>query len=212
MVLAIIAAIAIGVGVVWAVMASASQPPAPAETSAAPSAQPSGAPSEPAPAGSASAAPTAPPAHTGSPNPASDSPIAPEAAPVAPTEVAEQEIAADQLVRVLLALVEQVEGEALAPGEIAGPAIRLTIEVVNDTDAAIDAGLIAVNTYFGAERAPGNSLMQPGGDPFAGSIAPGQSARGVYLFEAADAALADVLVGVDVVPGQPTFTFRGDLR
>ncbi|MCH1882708.1 hypothetical protein [Agrococcus sp. ARC_14] len=208
------AALLIVVGIVWAAVAAGggATPTAPTDSaSAAPSVDPSADPSATS-APPATPAATPPPAATTAAPPASDAPIAPEAEPVAPTEVAEQEVSDGETVRVELAQIEQVDGQAIAPGEIAGPAVRLTIEVSNATSEPLNAGLIVVNAYFGDARRPGNSLMQPGGSPFGGSIAPGESAAGVYLFEAGDAELADVLVGVDVVPGQPTFTFRGDLR
>lgn len=210
-VLAVAAAVIIVAGIVWAAIATGSGAPAAPTPSA--SSEPTGsAATAPAtasaPTRSASAAPSGPPASTPpSTGTTSGSPIAPEAEPVAPDEVAEQEEVEVELVR-----VEQVEGEAIAPGEIAGPAIRLTIEVRNGSSEPIDAGLIAVNAYFGEERSPGNPLMQPGGSPFGGSVAAGDTARGVYLFESGTADLADTLVGVDVLPGEPTFTFRGDLR
>ncbi len=207
--LAVVAALLIVAGVVWAVVAAGSgAPPAPAATA---SSSPAGSATA-TPTASATAPPSAPatsPAATAPATaaPTGGSPIAPEAPPVAPDEVAEQGDVEVELVR-----VEHVDGQAIAPGEIAGPAIRLTIEVRNGRDAAIDAGLIAVNAYFGDDRSPASSLMQPGGDPFGGSIAPGAAARGVYLFEAGSAELSETLIGVDVLPGERTFTFRGDLR
>ncbi|GEK78815.1 hypothetical protein [Agrococcus baldri] len=212
-IVAIVAAVVIFVGVIWAAVATGAGAPragssvSPTPAATAPAASDPAPTSSQAPAPSAAPAATPPPAVPTAAPPASDAPIAPEAAPVEPEEVAEQEG-----VEVELARIERVQGEAIAPGEIAGPAIRLTVDVRNGTDEPIDAGLIVVNAYFGDARTPGNSLMQPGGSPFGGSIAPGESARGVYLFESGDVELADTLVGVDVVPGQPTITFRGDLR
>lgn len=178
---------------------SSSTPPDPATTTS------PGAPAA-TPAPPAAAATPGPPAATAGP-PATDAPIPPEAAPVAPTDRAVQ-----SGVEVELARIERVEGIASAPGEISGPAVRITVRVTNGSATDVNAGLVAVNAYYGAARTPANSLMQPGGNPFGGTIAPGSSAEGVYLFEADDAELADVLIGVDAVPGQPTFTFRGDLR
>lgn len=164
-----------------------------------PAASPSAAPT------STAATPMAPPASAAPPAP--DAPIAPEAAPVAPDEPAEQ-----AGVRVELATIERVEGIASAPGEISGPALRITVRITNGSTESVDVGLVAVNAYYGEARRPASSIMQPGGDPFDGVVEPGGSAEGVYLFETGGTDLADVLIGVDVVPGQPTATFRGDLR
>ncbi|MGM1029613.1 MAG: hypothetical protein ACQEWM_07015 [Actinomycetota bacterium] len=186
-----------------AASSSAAGSAAPAST-AAPSDDPADDPAD-DPTASPAAIPP-PPATTAGP-PASDAPIAPEAEPVAPTEPAVQ-----AGVEVELAQVERVEGVASAPGEISGPAVRITLRITNGSSDPVNAGLVAVNAYYGAARTPANSIMQPGGDPFAGTIPPGSSATAVYLFEGDDAELADALIGVDAVPGQPTFTFRGDLR
>lgn len=212
-------AIAVGVlllgGVVWSLVAAGADPsitPSPAASgsedgSAAPAPTSAASPTPtPVPTpGTPAATPPPPPATAGPP--ASDAPIAPEAPAVAPTDPAEQAGVVVELVR-----VERVQGVAAAPGEISGPAVRLTVRITNGSSKPIDAGLVAVNVYYGAARDPAPSIMQPGGEPFAGSIASGESATGVYLFEGDGVELADTLVGVDAVPGEPTFTFRGDLR
>lgn len=167
---------------------------------------------EPAPSGSAapSATPgaaTPSPAATTAAPPGTDAPIAPELDPVAvdePTEVAD--------VRVTLADAERVQGVARLPGEISGPAVRLTVRIDNDGDSPLDAEYVVVSAFYGAARTPANELGEPGGAPFSGSIPPGGSAEGVYVFEASDAELADVLVRVETAAGEPAATFRGDLR
>lgn len=232
-VIAVIAALLVLGVVIWAAVASSAGTVAPVPSAGAPAspsagvdpsagagpstdpaADPSTAPStDPSASADPAAAPPASPAATPMPAastaapPASDAPIPQEAPPVAPEEVAER-----AGIEVELIEVEHVDGQAIAPGEIAGPAIRLTVEVRNGTDAPVDAGLIRVNASYGPARAPAASLMQPGGVPFEGTIEPGEAARGVVLFEAGGVDLADTLIGVDVVTGQPTFTFRGDLR
>lgn len=207
-VIAAVAAAAIIAVVAWSVVAAGMIPAPAASPAAGPASSQSASPastSQPSSPATPAATPPAPPVSAAPP--ASDAPVAPEAPPVDPTAPAEQAGVVVELVR-----VERVQGIAAAPGEISGPAVRLTVRVSNGGPAAIDAGLIVVNTYYGDARDPAPSIMQPGGEPFAGTIPPGGSAEGVYLFEGDDDQLADALVGVDAVPGQPTFTFRGDLR
>ena len=158
---------------------------------------------EPTPLTSASGAPVTP-----TPLPApSDSPIAPELAPVDPTSPA---VGADGVV-VSLPLVEAVQGEGVAPGETSGPAIRVTVRIENASDEPLDTAFIAVNAYSGPDRVPAPALTKPGGAPFEGTITPGESAEGVFLYTVAADARSDVTIGVDYRAGEPTVVFAGAL-
>jgi len=134
-------------------------------------------------------------------------PVAPELEPAAP----DQTVQAPDGVAVRLAQVEHVEGEAVAAGETSGPAVRLTVEVTNGTDAPLDLSYAVVNAYTGEDRAPAGRLVQPGGQPFEGELAPGESGTGVVLFSIPDADRDDVTVAVEYAPGTSTVVFRGDL-
>ncbi|MET7135483.1 hypothetical protein SAMN05518682_3521 [Cellulosimicrobium aquatile] len=134
-------------------------------------------------------------------------PVAPELEPAAP----DQTVQAPDGVTVRLAQVEHVEGEAVAAGETSGPAVRLTVEVTNGTDAPLDLSYAVVNAYTGEDRAPAGRLVQPGGRPFEGELAPGESGTGVVLFSIPDADRDDVTVAVEYAPGTSTVVFRGDL-
>ncbi|HJG50465.1 MAG TPA: hypothetical protein K8U89_00165 [Brachybacterium faecium] len=112
---------------------------------------------------------------------------------------------------VSLVKVESVSGEATAGGEISGPALRITVSIRNNGEDALDLEYIVVNTYWGEERVPAGSVMQPGGAPFRGSLAPGEDAEGVYLFSVAEADREDVAITVDHQVGEPIVVFRGDL-
>ncbi|PTU54831.1 hypothetical protein DBB34_17460 [Sphaerisporangium cinnabarinum] len=134
-------------------------------------------------------------------------PVAPELEPAAP----DQTVQAPDGVAVRLAQVEHVEGEAVAAGETSGPAVRLTVEVTNGTDAPLDLSYAVVNAYTGEDRVPAGRLVQPGGRPFEGELAPGESGTGVVLFSIPDADRDDVTVAVEYAPGTSTVVFRGDL-
>lgn len=134
-------------------------------------------------------------------------PIPPEAAPVAPTATA---TGADR-VSVSLAKVESVDGKAVAPGEISGPAVRLTVKINNGASSQLDLGLTVVNAYTGKNKVPAGTVVLPGGRPFAGKLAPGQSADGVYLFVIPKSQRQDVSVAVDYGAGVETMVFRGPL-
>lgn len=108
--------------------------------------------------------------------------------------------------------IESVSGEARGPGEVAGPALRLTILISNRGQAPVQLGSVVVNGYRGQERIPLESLTSPGGVPFAGVLDPGQETRGVYLFRVAERDRSDVTFTVDVRAGEPASVFRGDAR
>jgi len=168
---------------------------------------------------SASATPTVPPrdivspdaprpAQTPTPAPVeSDAPFA-ELSPVAPDET----IVADDGIEISLSSLQAVQGEATTAGETSGPAIRATVRILNDGTEPVDLEYIAVNAYSGKDRAPAGTLTQPGGAPFEGTLAPGDSAEGTYLFSIAESAREDVTLTVDYLFGAKTAVFRGDLR
>lgn len=164
---------------------------------------PSGSASEssasPSPESSASAGPSS------SPSPLPTDPVLPELPPVAPDEPAD----ADGL-EVAITKVEHVEGEVAAPGDVAGPAIRLTVTMANGTDEALNLAFTAITAYTGADRAPAEQFTKPGGSPLEGTLEPGATATGVYLFRVAESDQGDVTIIVDYAAGQPSAVFQGD--
>lgn len=191
--------------IVWAAVAPRSvsaEPTATPSTVGSPTASAS---ASPAASASATAKPTtgpsSPPSNTGSP-------IPPELPPVAPNKPAE---GADGVL-VRLAKVESVQGEAVQPGETSGPALRVTVRITNDTDVELSLRYTAVNLYYGSDLKPAPTVIKPGGDPFYGTVRPGKSATGVYLFTVPKDEREEVTVGVDYKPGQPTVVFKGDFR
>lgn len=106
---------------------------------------------------------------------------------------------------------ESVAGKAKFAGEVSGPALRLTIQIRNRGRVPLDLAYVAVNAYAGRDRTPAPPITRPGGRPMTGTLEPGKSARGVYLFSLSRAERRNVTVGVDVRPGAATAIFRGDL-
>lgn len=135
-------------------------------------------------------------------------PVAPEQSPVAPNETAQ----GDDGVVLSLRKIESVTGKAVAAGETSGPAVRITVEVMNRSKAPVDLGYVVVNAYTGRSRTPAPTVMQPGGKPFNGQLGVGGRARGVYLFTIAKRDRRDVWIAVDYRDGQKTAVFRGSLR
>ena len=112
-------------------------------------------------------------------------------------------------IRVALTAIESVQGEAAQPGEVSGPAIRVTVTITNATKRAFDAGASVVNAYYGAQLTPAGTLVKPGGVPLYGRLAPGESTYGVYLFRIPVDARGDVTITVDYQSAAPTVVFHG---
>lgn len=171
------------------------------------------------PSPSASSTPTVPPRDivdpdaprpTQTPMPApveSDAPFA-ELEPVEP----DQTIVTDEGIEISLSKLQAVQGEATLAGETSGPAIRATVRIVNTGSEPLDLEYVTVNAYVGEDRAPAGMLTQPGGAPFEGTLAPGASAEGTYIFSVAESDRDDVTLTVDYLFGAKIAVFRGDLR
>jgi hypothetical protein len=108
--------------------------------------------------------------------------------------------------------IESVQGVATIPGDVAGPALRLTILVRNGGSADVSLDTVVVNGYRDSDRTPLESLVEPGGKPFGGTVAPGGEAQGVYIFRVGSSQRADVTFTVDLHAGEPASVFRGDAR
>lgn len=79
--------------------------------------------------------------------------------------------------------LEAVQGEANGPGEIAGPAVRVTVTASNDTGAPVLLETIVVDLVYGPDRTSAAPLSGPGSVRFSGELAQGASATGVYVFD-----------------------------
>lgn len=113
--------------------------------------------------------------------------------------------------KVALTRIEAVQGEAIQPGERAGPSVRVTITVTNGTNEQFDTNTVSVNAYVGKDRTPVSTLIQPGGVPFLGRLAPGESTYAVYLFVIPADQRKDVTITVDYAVAVPMVVFHGDL-
>lgn len=183
--------------VVWAWPSAA--PPAPAAATATALATPTRSAVSPLPSPSRTPSRAAPPTKS--------APGAAELEPVKPGEVVQGEDG----MKVALTSIEAVTGEAVQPGEVSGPAIRVTVQVTNETGREFNTSSIAVNAYTGKARVPAGTLVQPGGVPFYGRLAPGESTYGVYLFAIAADQRSDVTITVDYSAAVAVVVFQGDM-
>lgn len=195
---AVVAGVFVAIGVIYGV---SSQPGGnePAAESSAPS---SASPNASATPGDAS--------ETAEPAP-SDGAVSP---PVAERETLEpapfdQEAAPAEGVTVAVASIEAVQGEALAPGEVSGPALRITVKVTNSGTVARTLSSAVVNVYLGADLLAANPVSRPEGQPFPSELAPGGSADGIFVFEVAEDQRSQIRVEVDLDLATPLVIFEG---
>lgn len=110
---------------------------------------------------------------------------------------------------VTLAKLESVPGEAVGPGQIAGPAVRITLILGNTTGAAVDVSAVVVDLRDAAGTSA-SPLSGNGATPFTGSVAPGESVTGVYVYSLATADRHAISVAVTYSTAAPVAVFTGD--
>ncbi|MDT0275714.1 hypothetical protein [Blastococcus goldschmidtiae] len=108
-----------------------------------------------------------------------------------------------------LVRVEEIEGSAQGPGNINGPALRITVRLVNGTAEELPLSGVAINVFHGADRTPAPPLEDPSQSPFAGSLPPGDAAEGGYVFRVPADDRQEIRVEVAVRPGAPVLVFTG---
>lgn len=105
--------------------------------------------------------------------------------------------------------IESIEGTAVGPGNIAGPALRVTVRIENGTGQAVSLDGVAVNMYLGADRSPASPLDDPSRSPFGGMLDAGGSADGVYVFSVPTDQRDAVTIEVGYQAGAPLLLFTG---
>ncbi|MBM7798520.1 hypothetical protein JOE57_001441 [Microlunatus panaciterrae] len=112
-------------------------------------------------------------------------------------------------VTVTVSKVESVKGQAHGPGEIAGPALRISITVDNKTKKAVPMELALVNLYYGSDRTPAGPLSGPGADPLSKPVAAGKASTGTYVFAVPKDQRGAIEVEFTYTTAAPKVVFRG---
>ena len=105
--------------------------------------------------------------------------------------------------------IEAIQATATGPGNVAGPALRVTVSVTNGTDQPIGLDGVAVNLFLGADRTPASPVDDPSARPFTGRLAAGLTATGVYVYTVPVDARDAVNVEVGYQAGAPLLEFTG---
>lgn len=171
-------------------------------------------------AGTSSAAPSTSRAPTTStPTEAAPTPEAPSEAPQAPSgdqlPPSQAPVPLDQPaeggtgIRAVLTSVEAIDGQGIGPGAINGPALRVTVRLTNGSSEPLSLDGVQVTMALGEERAPASPLNDDSQAPFAGSLAPGASGDGRYVFTVPQDRRDLVTVTVGYRAGAPFLVFSG---
>ena len=105
--------------------------------------------------------------------------------------------------------IEASEITGGVPGDIAGPAVAVTVEVANGGTAAADIAFVVVSVAYGdGQEAPGFE----GGpaDPLVGPIPAGEARRGTYVFGVPGQGTGTLKVRVGTDPARPLAVFTAD--
>jgi hypothetical protein len=107
--------------------------------------------------------------------------------------------------------VEAINATTKLPGEIGGAAIKVTVEIKNDSNRAISLDAVVVNAQDSTE-APAIQVTTPPAESFSGSLRPGHTATGVYVFTIDKAKRSPVTVSVTYSAAAPVARFKGDVK
>lgn len=107
-----------------------------------------------------------------------------------------------------VAEVAKVRGEASLPGEIAGDALQVTIELDNQDADDLDLTGVVVNLYTGAERVPAAPLTGPGAREFPATLASASTERAVFVFRVDDQD-AELEIELDIADAPTIVIFAG---
>ena len=109
-----------------------------------------------------------------------------------------------------IASIEATDAEASLPGETSGPAVLVTVQVVNGTDAPIDLGAVTVD-LLDPTGASFTQVTTGPSAPFAGPLDAGGPATGTYLLRIAPEERADVRLTVKYSSDTPIAVFTGSV-
>jgi hypothetical protein len=137
-----------------------------------------------------------------------------EPVPVAPAKV-NRPVALDETadfgtgLTVRLVDVEAVKGKAEGPGQIAGPALRVTLQARNESGKKVSLEGSVVDLSYGEGQTPGMRLRGPGTVEFPASVKSGGTAKGAYVFAVPEDQRYLIKVSMSYVASEPTVVFMG---
>ncbi|MCZ2804096.1 hypothetical protein O2W18_03170 [Modestobacter sp. VKM Ac-2983] len=110
-----------------------------------------------------------------------------------------------------LTAVRAIEGEGTGPGNVAGPALAVTVRLTNGTADRITLDGAVVSLAYTDDARPASPLDDPSAAPLSGVLEPGSSAEGVYVFSVPADRREVVTVAIGYEPGAPYLVFTGSV-
>lgn len=107
--------------------------------------------------------------------------------------------------------VKSLTGVARGIGEVGGPAVALTLEVNNGTEALLDLSTVGF-TVSDAAGVPSGALTGAPSAPLSGSLEPGKSATGVYVFTVPTGHKNPMQISISYGAGSPIALITTDVR
>ncbi|MET3805224.1 hypothetical protein ABIB25_002225 [Nakamurella sp. UYEF19] len=98
---------------------------------------------------------------------------------------------------------------ASGPGETSGPGVTITLRVTNSGPRAASLTNVGVEVT-GKSGVPGVQVAQADVVPFVGTVAPGKTAEGSYLFRLDSAEQKPLTIAVNSFASSPTVIFVGE--
>ena len=104
--------------------------------------------------------------------------------------------------------VKATTAKAQLPGEVAGPALVVTVDVTNSSSKPVDLSAVVV-TLLDADEAPGSEMTTKPADPLSGTVDAGSTARGVYVYTVPKNKRSPITVTVSISDA-PVLVFTGN--
>ncbi len=143
------------------------------------------------------------------PNGGSIDQVVPDATPAATQQVAiDQPAQLSDGVVVSVANVQNVDVSAETPGEVAGPAVAVALNVQNNSSSAIDLSTAMVSATNSGGMLGQPTVASPA-TPLTGSLAAGAAATGTYVFMFPADQRAGLSITVEYIAGAPIALFIG---
>lgn len=110
---------------------------------------------------------------------------------------------------VVLSAVRPMNASARGPGNVAGPALAVTVRVTNGTGAPLPLAEVEVALGYTAEEVAASPVDDDAASPLRGTLADGDSAEGTYVFSVPAEQREVVTVTVGLLAGAPLLVFTG---
>ena len=104
--------------------------------------------------------------------------------------------------------IRRTEAKAQLPGETSGPALVVTVELLNSSRRTADLTAVVVNV-LDSDKAPATQLAAAPTKPLPGQVAGRERARGVYVFRVPEDKRRPVTVTVSI-DDAPVLVFTGN--